>query len=87
MVFPMGLHEIDGVAEAAVVARADDRWGEVPVAVIVPESGRTLDKAEIVAAFDGRLARFKHPRDVVFCDALPRNAMGKVLKYELKEMI
>ena len=81
------LHEIDGVAEAAVVARADDRWGEVPVAVIVPESGRTLDQATIISAFDGRLARFKHPRDVVFRDDLPRNAMGKVLKYELKEMI
>jgi fatty-acyl-CoA synthase len=71
---------IDGVAEVAVLGIADERWGEVPVAFVVPRPGRTdLDEAGIVAAFDGRLARFKHPKRVVFVDALPRNAMGKVL--------
>jgi len=71
---------IDGVAEVAVVGVADDRWGEVPVAFVVPRPGRVdLDAARIVAAFDGRLARFKHPKRVFFVDALPRNAMGKVL--------
>jgi acyl-coenzyme A synthetase/AMP-(fatty) acid ligase len=38
-----------------------------------------------MALFDGRLARFKHPREIVFVDGLPRNAMGKVLKYQLRE--
>ena len=37
--------------------------------------------------FDGQLARYKHPRDVVFMDTLPRNAMGKVLKFELRDMV
>ncbi|MDP6705688.1 MAG: AMP-binding protein [Alphaproteobacteria bacterium] len=81
------LHAIEGVAEAAVVGRADARWSEVPVAVVVPAAGGSLDKARIIAAFEGRLARFKHPQDVVFRDSLPRNAMGKVQKFVLKDMI
>jgi acyl-CoA synthetase (AMP-forming)/AMP-acid ligase II len=44
-----------------------------------------LTEAEVLALFAGRLARFKHPRGVVFTDALPRNAMGKVLRYQLRE--
>lgn len=72
------LRTLDGVAEAAVVGRADARWGEVPVAVVVPASGAVPDRAAILAGFQGRLARFKHPKDVVFVDELPRNALGKV---------
>jgi fatty-acyl-CoA synthase len=71
------LREIPGVVEAAVVARPDVKWGAVPVAVVVRE-GRSPDRAAILKAFDGRLARFKHPKDVLFADSLPRNAMGKV---------
>jgi fatty-acyl-CoA synthase len=74
------------VREAAVVARPDPRWGEVPVAVIV-RAAPTLDAAAVQALFEGRLARFKHPRAVVFVDALPRNAMGKVLRFRLREMV
>ena len=75
------------IAEAAVVGRADERWGEVPVAVVVPASRAGLERQQVLALFDGRLARFKHPRDVVFVDSLPRNAMGKVLKFELRDMV
>lgn len=71
------------IAEAAVVGRPDPRWGEVAVAVVV-RRGSGLDKARVAALFDGRLARFKHPKDVVFLDALPRNVMGKVRKDELR---
>jgi acyl-CoA synthetase (AMP-forming)/AMP-acid ligase II len=41
----------------------------------------------VLGLFEGRIARFKHPRDVLFLDALPRNAMGKVQKYRLREML
>ena len=41
----------------------------------------------MLALFDGKLARFKHPHDVIFTDALPRNVMGKVLKFELRDMV
>ena len=71
----------------AVVGRADSRWGEVPVAVVVPAAGAAIAAADFLARFDGRLARFKHPKDVLFVDALPRNAMGKTLKHELRETV
>jgi fatty-acyl-CoA synthase len=79
--------ECPAVAEASVVARADAKWGEVPVAVIVRNPGAAVTAAEIKALFDGRLARFKHPHDVVFVNALPRNVMGKVLRYKLRETL
>jgi fatty-acyl-CoA synthase len=64
------------VAEGAVCGRPDARWGEVPVAVVVPAEG--FDPAAVLRHFEGRLARFKHPRDVVVVRALPRTPLGKV---------
>ena len=83
----MVLDRCADIAEAAVVGRPDDRWGEVAVAVVVRRSGAVLDRDGVLALFDGQLARFKHPRDVVFRDDLPRNAMGKILKFELRKMV
>ena len=70
------LRAAPGVAEGAVCGRPDARWGEVPVAVVVPGPG--FDPAAVLAHFEGRLARFKHPRAVVAVAALPRTALGKV---------
>ena len=75
------------IAEAAVVGRPDSKWGEVPIAVVVRRDQTELDKQAVIDLFEGALARFKHPKDVVFVDALPRNSMGKVLKFELREQI
>jgi fatty-acyl-CoA synthase len=75
------------IAEAAVVARSDPRWGEVPVAVIVLRAGAAMTAAEVLALFRDRIARFKQPRDVVFAAALPKNALGKVLRYELRRQV
>jgi fatty-acyl-CoA synthase len=72
------------IAEAAVVARPDPRWGEVPVAVIVRRGDAALAASEVLALFQDRIARFKHPREVVFAAALPKNAIGKVLRYALR---
>ncbi|WP_395060527.1 class I adenylate-forming enzyme family protein [Polaromonas sp.] len=68
------------VAEAAVVGEPDVRWGEVVVAVVVRKPGAALDAAQVLQLFDGRLARFKHPKRIVFCDALPKTALGKIQK-------
>jgi fatty-acyl-CoA synthase len=76
-------HQID---EAAIIGRPDDELGEVPVACVVPVPGRTLAKADVIGLFEHRLASYKHPRDVVFLDALPRNSTGKVDRTRLREL-
>ena len=81
------IHRMDDIEEVAVVGREDARWGEVPVAVVVPAPGTSIGAADFLARFEGRLARFKHPKDVLFVDALPRNAMGKTLKHVLRERV
>ncbi len=68
------------ILEAAVVGQPDARWGEVVVAVIVKTPGADLDAAQVLQLFEGRLARFKHPKRIVFCEALPKTALGKVQK-------
>jgi fatty-acyl-CoA synthase len=78
------LAECTAILEAAVIGRADERWGEVPIACVVPRAGSGLTADGVMALFHGRLARFKHPHEVVFLERLPRNAMGKVLKEELR---
>jgi fatty-acyl-CoA synthase len=78
------LYEHAAVLEAAVVGRADDRWGEVPVAYVVLRDGTTVRADELIEHCRTQLAKFKVPKDVTFLDALPRNPSGKVLKRELR---
>ena len=75
------------IAEAAVIGLEDAKWGEVTVAAVVRRPGSVLDYAGVMKLFEGRLARYKHPRRVVFMDALPKNAMGKVQKFELRRAV
>ena len=75
------------IAEAAVVGRPDERWGEIVVAVVAPRPGVTLERQRVLALFDGRLARFKHPKDVLVVDALPRTALGKVRKEDVRQLV
>jgi fatty-acyl-CoA synthase len=79
------LRSAPGVAEGAVVGRDDPRWGEVPIAVVVPGPG--FDPARVLAHFEGQIARFKQPRAVVALPALPRTALGKVEVARLREMV
>ncbi|MFC9660642.1 fatty-acid--CoA ligase FadD5 [Nocardia sp. NPDC127606] len=72
------------IREAAVIGRADDRWGEVPVAVVAVEDGDEISLADLAAHLDAHLARYKHPKALVVVEALPRNAGGKVIKHELR---
>jgi fatty-acyl-CoA synthase len=78
------LIESPDIEEASVVGRADEHWGEIVVAVVVRRSGSTLDADGVLALLKGRIARFKHPKDVVFADALPKTALGKVRKEEVR---
>ncbi len=73
------------IAEAAIIGMPDAKWGEVGRAVVVVRPGETLTVDEVLAFCDGKLARYKIPKSVVFAPILPRNAMGKVIKADLRE--
>ena len=73
------------VLEAAVVGRADERWGEVPHAfVTLRPSAAPVDSLELTAFVGERLARFKVPKGIEFLDELPKGGSGKILKSELR---
>lgn len=78
------LAEHEQIAEVAVIGRPHEKWGEVPVAVAAIH-GAALTLAELDGFLTARLARYKHPKDLVIVDALPRNPSGKVLKTELRQ--
>ena len=80
--------EIDalpGVLESAVIGVPHPDFGEGVMAVVVCRPGATIEEAEVIVALRLRLAKFKLPKHIVFRDALPRNAMGKVQKNVLRE--
>jgi len=76
---------ISGVFESAVIGLAHKDFGEGVTAVVVCEKGSALDEAAVLHALEGRLAKYKAPKRVIFLDELPRNAMGKVQKAALRE--
>ncbi|BBY38035.1 fatty-acyl-CoA synthase [Mycobacterium mantenii] len=78
------LYEHPAVLEAAVVGHPDEKWGEVPKAIVVLRTGAEATAGELIDFCRDRLARFKVPRYVEFIDALPRTPSGKVLKRELR---
>lgn len=73
------------ILEAAVIGRPDGRWGEVPVAVVALNDSESLTLEELNTWLGDHLARFKHPKELVLVDALPRNASGKVVKVALRK--
>lgn len=74
------------VLECAVVAAPDERWGEVPAALVVLRPGTELGTDELLGFLRERLAKFKLPRIVEFCeDPLPKTGTGKIRKLELRE--
>src|SRR5690606_36045414 len=80
--------EIDlmpGVVESAVIGVPHPDFGEGVTAVVVRQPGSTIDEASIFTALQGRLARYKQPKQVIFVEELPRNTMGNVQKNVLRE--
>lgn len=76
------IQPVHGVTEVVVVGKSDQKWGEVPVAVVVGDADKQTVKNACSA-----IAKFKQPRDVIYVDALPRNAMGKVIVNEVKKLV
>jgi len=80
------IDQIAGVKESAVIGIPDDDYGEIAVAVVVSEQIDEIDESLILDTLKTHLARFKHPRKILFNQDLPRNAMGKVQKNILRQM-
>lgn len=81
------LIESPDIAEASVIGRPDERWGEIVVAVVVPKDGCQLNKAQVHKLLEGRIARYKHPKEVVVVEQLPKTALGKVRKEDVRQLV
>jgi long-chain acyl-CoA synthetase len=79
------LYQFPNVREAAVLAKPDEKRGEVPIAFVSAANGAKLEPNEILRFCRDRLADYKIPREVRVMDALPRTATGKIAKLELKK--
>jgi malonyl-CoA/methylmalonyl-CoA synthetase len=79
------LDALSGVAESAVIGVPHPDFGEGVTAVIVARAGAVLDENTLRAALEQRLAKYKLPKRIVFVNEMPRNAMGKVQKAQLRE--
>jgi fatty-acyl-CoA synthase len=75
------------VAEAAVIGVAHPKWTERPVLVVVKAAGEEISRDEMLAYFDGKVATWWVPNDVVFVDELPHTATGKISKIELRKQL
>ncbi len=81
------LIECPDIAEASVIGRPDERWGEVVVAVVVAKADRMVSSEQVLKLLEGRIARFKHPKEVVVVKQLPKTALGKVRKEDVRKMV
>ncbi|MFV0375009.1 AMP-binding enzyme [Microbacterium sp.] len=78
------ISDIDGVTGVAVIGVPDEKWGEVPWAVLTLRVGTTVDTETVRSFLDGKIARYKLPKNVEVVDDLPRTASGKVRKADLR---
>ncbi len=90
-VYPREIEEVilthPSVAEVAVLGVPDRRWGEAGVAVLVARPGATVAEGDILKHLDGKLSRYKMPRQVFVWDELPKSGYGKVPKKLIREML
>ena len=75
------------VAMAACIGMPHPKWDERPIVVVVKKPGAELTRDELLAFYQGKLAKWQIPDDVVFVDAIPLGATGKMLKTRLREML
>jgi acyl-CoA synthetase (AMP-forming)/AMP-acid ligase II len=81
------LYEHPSVLEAAIIGLPDEVWGEAVCAVIVPKQDSDVDEQELKSFCRQKLAGYKVPRKIFIEEALPRNASGKILKYQLRQKL
>ncbi len=78
---------LPGVAEVAVAGRPDEKWGEVPVAFVVRKGENTVGENDVINICRQSLAGYKCVKEVMFVEALPKNATGKIMKKTLREQL
>ena len=81
------IHTHPAVAECSVVGTPDERWGEMVHAVIVVRGGAQVSPEEIIEHCRQTLAGYKCPKRVTFVEVLPKTAIGKISRKDIKEMI
>ncbi|MET3576728.1 long-chain-fatty-acid--CoA ligase [Bhargavaea ullalensis] len=80
------LYRHPSIVEAAVIAVPDEKWGEVPKAIVVLKDGQSVTEADIITYCRDNMAHFKAPKSVEIVDELPKTATGKLQKFKLREM-
>ena len=73
------------IAQAAVIGVSHPKWTERPLLLAIKEPGQNIEKAEVLAWLDGKIAKWWMPDDVVFVDSIPLTATGKISKKDLRE--
>jgi fatty-acyl-CoA synthase len=73
------------VHEAAAIACRHPKWDERPLLVVVKKPGASVSREELLGFFEGKVAKWQVPDDVVFVDAIPLGATGKVQKMKLRD--
>lgn len=79
----IGMHP--GVSDVATIGTPDPKWGELVTAVVVKKAGLELTEEEVIEFTKQNLAGYKSPKKVIFEDSLPRNASGKLMKFQLRQ--
>lgn len=77
--------ELSSVGSVAVIGVVDDKWGEVPRAIVTLRDGAALTEEQLRSHLESRLARYKIPKSVVFVEEMPRTASGKIRKMDLRK--
>ena len=77
------LREHPEIEDIAVIGVSDERWGEVGQAFVIPQKKSNFKAEDIIGFCSERMAKFKCPKRVVFCENFPRTSLGKVRKREL----
>ena len=75
------------VAMAAAIGVKHPKWDERPIVVVVKKPDAKVTRDELLAFYEGKLAKWQRPDDVVFVDAIPLGATGKMLKTELRTQL
>jgi len=73
------------IEEAVVIGVSDERWGEVPKALMVVKKGKSITKEEITSYCMDKLAKYKIPKYIEFIESIPKTSAGKILRRQLAE--